>query len=197
MVGRDEGFVLAVGDEAGAVSGGFGDGRDGKAAGGGVGPGETVGTGAEKGGDDRVPRGHIIEKKILVDEADGTVGGGGVLGADEGLAPRRAVGRGEDAERSGRGGADDEGAAAGGDAAEGAEGQAGVGDGEFERRDACVRSGYDGKAQEEEEAEKPHGSVPQGDTDGAASDVVIVNGPKRELRQARRTAGAPYSFNTP
>ena len=131
-----------------------------------------------------------------MDEADGTVGGVGVLGADEGLAPRRAVGRGEDAERSGRGGADDEGAVAGGDAVEGAEGQAGVGEGEFERRDACVRSGYDCKAQEEE-AEKPHGSVPQGDTDGAASDVVIVNGPKRELRQARRTAGAPYSFNTP
>ena len=74
MVGRDEGFVLAVGDEAGAVSGGFGDRRDGEAAGGGVGPGETVGTGAEKGGDDRVPRGHIIEKKFSWTKRTGLLG---------------------------------------------------------------------------------------------------------------------------
>jgi hypothetical protein len=39
--------------------------------------------------------------------------------------------------------------------------------------------------------------VPQGDTDGAASDVVIANGLKREMRKARRATGAPYSFNTP
>lgn len=84
-----------------------------------------------------------------------------MLGADEGLAPRRAVGRGEDAERSGRGGADAEGAVAEDDAVEGAEGQAGVGEGESDRLGVCARSGYDRNAQVEEEVGKQSGSEAQ------------------------------------
>ena len=84
-----------------------------------------------------------------------------MLGADEGLGPRRAVGRGDDAERSGRGGADDEDAVAEGDAVERAEGQAGVGEGESDRLGACGRSGYDRNAQVEEEAGKRSGSEAQ------------------------------------
>ena len=84
-----------------------------------------------------------------------------MLGAGEGLGQRRAVGRGEDAERSGRGGADAEGAVAEDDAVEGAEGQAGVGEGESDRLGACGRSGYDRNAQVEEEAGKRSGSETQ------------------------------------